>query len=76
MKTLNQITDPVYTYRENYNGYEAFWLKYMRDKRDLPFIQLLTIIHLTVLPVFILLFTKQISNSINYSYRYEFKKIS
>ncbi|MEI9809809.1 MAG: hypothetical protein WDO16_19170 [Bacteroidota bacterium] len=35
----------------------SLWLRVMNDKRDLPFIYLLTTIHLTVLPVAIILFT-------------------
>jgi fatty acid desaturase len=57
MKSLTALTDPVYVQRENYNWYERFWLRIMSDKRDLPFIYLLTTIHLTVVPVAILLFT-------------------
>lgn len=58
MKSLAAtLTDPVYTPKENFNWYDKFWLRYMNDKRDLPFIYLLTTIHLLILPVAILLFT-------------------
>lgn len=58
MKTLPSIiTDPIYEEPKQYNQYEQFWLKYINDKRDLPFIHLLTKIHLTVLPAAIVLFT-------------------
>lgn len=57
MKSLAALTDPVYIPKTRYNPYEKFWLRIMNDKRDLPFIYLLTIIHLLVLPVAILLFT-------------------
>ena len=57
MKTLGQITDPTYIPKEKYNWYDRFWLKMMNDRRDLPFIYLLTKIHLTVVPVAIILFT-------------------
>ena len=58
MKSLAiTLTDPVYTPKKVYNRYDKFWLKIMNDKRDLPFIYLLTTIHLLVLPVAILLFT-------------------
>lgn len=58
MKSLaTTLTDPVYTPKKVYNKYDKFWLKIMNDKRDLPFIYLLTTIHLLVLPVAILLFT-------------------
>jgi fatty acid desaturase len=51
------ITDPVYHQPLKYNWYERFWLKHMNDKRDLPFIKLLTLIHLTILPAAIVLYT-------------------
>ncbi len=57
MKTLTVITDPVYKERTSYSAYEKFWLKRMNDKRDLPFIHLLTAIHILVIPVAILLYT-------------------
>ncbi len=57
MKALTTITDPVYTPKEKYNGYDKFWLRYINDPRDLPFIYLLTAIHILVIPVAILLYT-------------------
>jgi len=58
MKPLTTtLTDPVYIAPKKYSLYERLWLKIMNDKRDLPFIHLLTKIHLSVLPVAILLFT-------------------
>lgn len=57
MKILSSVTDPTYRPPTDFNWYEKFWLKYMLDKRDLPFIRLLTIIHLLVFPIAILLFT-------------------
>jgi hypothetical protein len=57
MKSLAALTDPVYVPKSRYNLYEKFWLRIMNDKRDLPFIYLLTTIHLLVLPLAILLFT-------------------
>ena len=56
MKALTTLTDPVYVPRE-LNWYDKLWLPIMNDKRDLPFIYLLTTIHLTIVPVAILLFT-------------------
>ena len=50
------ITDPVYQPKNHYSSYERFWLKYINDKRDLPFIWLLTRIHLIVILPAILLF--------------------
>lgn len=57
MKALTVITDPVYTEPKEFSGYERFWLKYISDKRDLPFIHLLTAIHILVIPVAVLLYT-------------------
>ncbi len=57
MKPLNTLTDPVFIPKINYNWYEKFWLRIIADKRDLPFIYLLTIIHVVVLSTAILLYT-------------------
>ena len=57
MKPLTIITDPVYIPKQTFSRYERFWLRIINDKRDLPFIQLLTAIHLLIIPVAILLFT-------------------
>src|SRR5688572_7303794 len=58
MKVLpTTITDPQYVPKENFTAYEKFWLKFIQDKRDLPFIHLLTEIHLIVIPFAFLFFT-------------------
>ena len=57
MKALTTITDPIYHEPSNFSRYEKFWLNYLNDKRDMPFIHLLTGIHLLVIPVAILLYT-------------------
>lgn len=57
MRTLNVINDPIYQLPDHFTAYERFWLSYINDKRDLPFIHLLTGIHLLVIPVAILLFS-------------------
>jgi fatty acid desaturase len=57
MKLLTTITDPVYQSKEKLSGYEKFWMKYINDKRDLPFIHLLTAIHILVIPTAIFLYT-------------------
>jgi fatty acid desaturase len=57
MKELSSLTDPVYVPKQNYTAYDRFWLKRMNDKRDLPFLYLLTSIHLLVVPAAILLYT-------------------
>jgi fatty acid desaturase len=51
------ITDPVYQQPPTFRWYDRFWLSRINDKRDLPFIRLLTIIHLSIIPVAILLYT-------------------
>ena len=57
MKLLTDISDPQYIPKEKFTRYETFWLKYINDERDLPFIHLLTMIHLIVIPWAILFFT-------------------
>jgi hypothetical protein len=57
MKALQAITDPQYTPRTHYSAYERFWLQFLNDERDLPFIHLLTRIHLIVITWAIILFT-------------------
>lgn len=57
MKALAQLTDPVYIPKENFNWFERFWLGIINDKRDLPFIHLLTKLHVLVLIPGIILFT-------------------
>lgn len=57
MKALTTITDPVYVPKSEHSSYEKFWLRYINDPRDLPFIHLLTAIHLMVIPAAILLYT-------------------
>jgi len=57
MKALSTITDPIYIPKEKYTWYDRFWLRYINDPRDLPFIYLLTAIHIFVIPAAIILFT-------------------
>lgn len=57
MKTLSPITDPQYVPKTEYTAYEKFWLNYLRDPRDLPFVHLLTKIHLVVFPWAFIMFT-------------------
>ena len=56
MKQLSALQDPVYRTPEAYSSYEKFWFQYINDKRDMPFVRLLVLIHLTVIPIGILLF--------------------
>lgn len=57
MKALTTITDPIYVEPKKFTRYERFWLNYINDKRDLPFIHLLTAIHVLVIPTAVLLYT-------------------
>jgi fatty acid desaturase len=57
MKVLSTLTDPVYIPKKKYSWYDHFWLHIINDKRDLPFIYLLSSIHLLVIPTAILLYT-------------------
>jgi hypothetical protein len=61
MKSLSTITDPVYVEPKSFSRYEHFWLQYLNDKRDLPFIHLLTAIHILVIPTAIVLYTPLLS---------------
>ena len=56
------ITDPIYRKPAHLTIYQKFWLRHIHDRRDLPFARLLTIVHLTILPVAILLFTPVFGN--------------
>ena len=56
------ITDPVYEKPSRFTTYQKFWLRHIHDKRDLPFAMLLTLVHLTVLPTAILLYTPVFGN--------------
>ena len=51
MKLLGTITDPQYQPKAHLTAYEKFWLRFINDERDLPFIHLLTRIHLIVFPL-------------------------
>lgn len=35
-----QLTDPTFTKPERYNAFDRFWLRFIRDERDLPFVHL------------------------------------
>lgn len=57
MKALTALTDPVYIPKSRYTWYDRFWLRFTNEARDLPFIYLLTAIHLTVIPAAVILYT-------------------
>lgn len=57
MKALRTINDPVYVPKEQYSLFDKFWLRIINDPRDLPFVYLLTSIHILVIPAAIILYT-------------------
>jgi fatty acid desaturase len=57
MKTLPVLTDPVYMAPAKFSGAEKVALHFLNDKKDLPFFKLIAFIHLSVLPLAILLYT-------------------
>lgn len=56
MKLLNAIHDPIFIKPQKYSTTERFFLKLIRDERDLPFIVLTLKISLTVIPLAVLLY--------------------
>jgi fatty acid desaturase len=55
MQQINPITDPTYQPRE-YKGLDKFFIQFLHDKRDLPFIYLTLKITFIMLPVAVLLY--------------------
>ncbi len=55
MKYIKTITDPVY-YPKTFNKADFFFLRFIRDKRDLPFIYLLVKVTVLLLPLAVLLY--------------------
>jgi fatty acid desaturase len=55
MKNLQAITDPVYT-PAPFNSTDKFFLKFLRDERDLPFVYLTIKITFTLIPLAVLLY--------------------
>jgi fatty acid desaturase len=56
MRELTPITDPVYTTKKHVS-LDRFFVQFIRDERDLPFIYLSIQIFCTVVPLGLLLFT-------------------
>lgn len=56
MKELTDITDPHYVEPKSYSGIDRFLLKFIRDKRDIPFAHLTLKITFTLLPLGVLLY--------------------
>jgi fatty acid desaturase len=51
-----QNTDPVYIKKGSLTSFQQFLMRFIKDPRDLPFLQLIVSIHLTVIPLAILLY--------------------
>lgn len=56
MKQLTTITDPVFAKPEKYSAPDRFFLRYIKDERDLPFAWLTLKISLTLIPLAVLLY--------------------
>ena len=56
MRTLSTITDPIYT-QKAFGSLDQFFLKYLKDKRDLPFMYLMLKLSLLFIPAAIIAFT-------------------
>lgn len=61
MQTLQTITDPTYN-KETFSKLDRFFVKFLHDKRDLPFVYLTIKISLTMIPLGILLYMPFIIN--------------
>lgn len=61
MKSLGVITDPTYDNSVEHTKLDKFFLKFIRDKRDLPFIYLTIKITVTLIPLAILLYIPSIT---------------
>jgi len=55
MKVLGAITDPVYR-KTPLNAFDRFFLRFIRDERDLPFVYLTLQISFTLIPLAVLLY--------------------
>lgn len=55
MRTLGEIHDPVF-HEKDFNAIERFFLRFIRDKRDLPFVFLCLKIVFSIIPVSIAIF--------------------
>lgn len=61
MRPFPVITDPIYIIPEHLTASQSFWLRYLNDKKDLPFMKLLLKVHLSVVPLAVILFTPLLS---------------
>src|SRR5688572_15537551 len=55
MQQVKPITDPIYVERE-YKGMDKFFIQFLHDKKDLPFIYLTLKITFIMIPVAVLLY--------------------
>ncbi|MCU0416579.1 MAG: fatty acid desaturase [Cytophagaceae bacterium] len=56
MRALPINSDPVFIRPEHYSSFEKFWLHYLRDERDLPFVKLTLTIAAWFIPLSILIY--------------------
>lgn len=56
MRTLSTITDPVFIKPEAYSAFDRFWLRLIRDERDLPFVHLTLRITFVLVPLAVLMY--------------------
>lgn len=64
MKNLEPLTDPVYSEPARFSVIDRFFIKLLRDKRDLPFVHLTLKISFTLIPIAVLLYLPEINNTI------------
>lgn len=57
MRTLNTISDPTFKKDQQYGMLDRFFIRFIKDERDLPFVYLSLQITLLLLPFAIFLFT-------------------
>ncbi len=56
MKAFPQINDPVFSDNIEYSAIDRFWLRFIRDERDLPFIYLTIKITVILVPLAVMMF--------------------
>jgi fatty acid desaturase len=56
MLTLDNITDPIHNENRHYSALDNFFLQFIRDKRDLPFVYMTLQVTFIIIPLGILLF--------------------
>ncbi|MGN6567751.1 MAG: fatty acid desaturase family protein [Flavipsychrobacter sp.] len=62
MRYLNDITDPTYAQPERLSKLDKYFIKFLKDERDLPFIYLTLSISFTLIPLAVLLYLPFISS--------------